>query len=1028
MQQVRDDFAMNSWLRFIRHKTASTKRLTRNGSQIYRENKYKTPGLSWRNKQFHAHSKEHISTQNKDGDARADTASLIKSSSKKLASYVDLGNGSLDMSLSNKQLYEIITMRQDDRMKQRFTNTSKLWQQQFHQNIKSIEKRQESNHMKAVAQEFDNFFKNGVISMSSIVQPLSIGDLVTIRQDDTEFYLVSDTPSDLRSNDFTFVNSNGRVLFAPSSIIKFRIPSVIPLDFHDIIKSFVMREPKTEYDPIGVPGNTHAGKDGEVDFLTSELTLRSAKTSDTDTYVVPQEARDLYAKHLVSLTINSMNRYKEYGDKLETLHRILQFTDKSIITKPRIVSIFHILHVLDTTDLPRLKSLTPEKFKQLQQTFVSKHKLDRIQEVEPSTHSISKYFALVMAIKKQNRLWKINEQNARTPVISLIVLPILNKVGKDELFLYLKQNFQTVVDNMVGRVKGIETTVDEKYYSATIDLMKDFITSNIKDFELESMVSSIIRQIALSLKLPNTYAHDYGKSKAYDILQLLEEVDYDDPALWATGLEYDKSVQSFQYFNYLHELENDNNKPETINQSLTPPDSEFCSKFSDFKFQTGDFFDQDPLKAQRTDFYHPIFCIDSPDAHEIDDGVSIHRDKDIYTVGIHIANPSSYIKPDSDISSMAFNKAFTSYFPEGPIKMLPDFISEKFGLVDEARTFTIEFDIPLGFQKMDEGDVYSFIKSNKRIKFYNAKNIPKDYTYDKVSEILKGQPDKYSNTIQLLYDVSKKLQAARISMGAKSFNYSRMKVVVNKNSNLSEGLVSDADNHQLTFNGITINLNLEKVLESHILVTELMIILNHLSSVLAQELNIPIIYRNQVMNLSPKVLKQIDQVSDSYQNMKYAFNFTNSAKLNVENVGHESLGLEAYSQITSPLRRYSDMINQWNFQSYFQNEPYIELSPLLSHLQTKELINKQLARVSERYWLGMFLKHYSKYGQIKLKVLINDLINDKYKTQIFGFDFNSFIEIDDTKPAEFKRDEIIDAIPDFRIIDFMENELLFTIK
>ena len=68
-------------------------------------------------------------------------------------------------------------------------------------------------------------------------------------------------------------------------------------------------------------------------------------------------------------------------------------------------------------------------------------------------------------------------------------------------------------------------------------------------------------------------------------------------------------------------------------------------------------YNEDPLQHLRQDMREiPIYCIDDPTAHEIDDGISIHEDQQDYIVSIHVAEPSSYIKPDSIISSLAFEK------------------------------------------------------------------------------------------------------------------------------------------------------------------------------------------------------------------------------------------------------------------------------------------------------------------------------------------------------------------------------------
>ncbi|CAH2350877.1 hypothetical protein CLIB1423_02S07162 [[Candida] railenensis] len=758
-------------------------------------------------------------------------------------------------------------------------------------------------------------------------------------------------------------------------------------------------------------------------------------------------------------------------------------------------------------------------------------------------YNISTYLTVILALRHQSRMWNLNQSNPSNPPISLTILPVHYIGNISFLIEKLKSEGLTLkfANYVVSCMNGEPKDVPE-YYSETVNLLKDYIAGNFShDAEAGTTVVSIVRKVEELAKAQNLpmnsrpeASFDYSKLRCYEILQILKSKSgvmknkedaikniWENPINWSNSLQLphqgvsnisDNNSMFYQYMddhlvgreNELHDIRELKEKKQA-NKVLEPSDlllDEELKNDSE-QFIPDCLYETDPLDSIRQDFTNvPIYCIDSETAHEIDDGISIEEVDQNYLISVHVANPTSYIKPNSSLANIAFGKGTTTYLPEGPTMMLPKFISNLAGLGDASqgnkiRTFVVQFELPksqidsyLVQKEIDANysdvNVLEVIKkhmdSSSAVKVGLASNFPQGFTYAKVNSILndeskieafKSNSLKDINHVNLfkLHGISKVLKDVRVLLGdAISFQGNSSSVSVNytkKNSDETHFKAKD-DCYEIGLFGhnaptisIDQNGNQSSDSKSQLLVSECMIGGNLSASNFASKHKIPIIYRSQYMNLHDSVAEELGRISKDkhalqqnmdVENMAKVLPFLTSARFQTESPikPHQSLGVKGYATVTSPLRRFVDMVNHWKFEDFLlskQNGKVLsrildsKLPYIGSHLQSCELINKQSQRFSLNFWVGVFLKQYdhllslNEIEPIKFKLMIQSRpINGLIRVQMLDFaNIRASIEVTPLFLKHFKEEELgagktIHGYFEFVKLDYIEHEVVLRVR
>ena len=141
-----------------------------------------------------------------------------------------------------------------------------------------------------------------------------------------------------------------------------------------------------------------------------------------------------------------------------------------------------------------------------------------------------------------------------------------------------------------------------------------------------------------------------------------------------------------------------------------------------------------------------IFTIDGADTKDIDDAISLKKHDDYYTLGVHIADVSHYVKENTGLGDDAYERGTSAYLADTVIPMLPHKLSNGICSLNEGTvrlTMSCVMDIDKN-GKITNYDIFpSYIKSRKKM------------TYDNVNEILENNhtPDGYEDYVEKLKEM-----------------------------------------------------------------------------------------------------------------------------------------------------------------------------------------------------------------------------------------------------------------------------------
>ena len=307
-----------------------------------------------------------------------------------------------------------------------------------------------------------------------------------------------------------------------------------------------------------------------------------------------------------------------------------------------------------------------------------------------------------------------------------------------------------------------------------------------------------------------------------------------------------------------------------------------------------------------------IFTIDGDDTKDIDDAISIEKIEDHYKLGVHIADVSYYVKPNSSLDSEAFDRGTSVYLADRVIPMLPHKLSNGICSLNpnvDRLAISCIMEIDSSGNVIDYDIIESVINSKIQM------------TYKKVNQILEDNitPDGYKPYIEklkLMQELAHILRKNKENRGYIDFDLEESKIIVDDS-------------------GKAIDVTLRNRGTGEKLIEDFMIVANETVAAHIYYMELPFIYRihgepneEKIANflrflniigykvngdldkITPKtmqdILKQLKDKKEFHLLSALLLRSMQKAVYDTNNIGHFGIASKCYTHFTSPIRRYPD--------------------------------------------------------------------------------------------------------------------------
>lgn len=362
----------------------------------------------------------------------------------------------------------------------------------------------------------------------------------------------------------------------------------------------------------------------------------------------------------------------------------------------------------------------------------------------------------------------------------------------------------------------------------------------------------------------------------------------------------------------------------------------------------------------------PVYCVDDASAKEIDDGISVEKagigpdGEEMYWLHMHIANPTAFFARDHPLAKMARHMGETVYMPERTYMMLPRWATQRHFSLSPNRpclTFSAKLD--------SQGNRVDY-----KIQPGIVRNVIQ-LTYDEIDEVLGAAQDQKSDEvlitvggtpprpnarrgrvsglsreevegIQAIYRLSSLRSNARRRQGGIFFNADRAKASVWQRAKQA-GLSWDHPYRKgsRTVYGDPIVQVRTSALKNWFgnkdsmattFVSEAMLLSSEIAASYCADRKIPIIFRGSERNLyastdveqplkAAVAQEMLNKGEDLPMHLGLPYvQSLGSTVLRTTPLKHNLLGMDRYAKVTSPLRRYGDMIIHWQIEAALLHE------------------------------------------------------------------------------------------------------------
>ncbi|KAL9601817.1 MAG: hypothetical protein Q9219_002307 [cf. Caloplaca sp. 3 TL-2023] len=354
-----------------------------------------------------------------------------------------------------------------------------------------------------------------------------------------------------------------------------------------------------------------------------------------------------------------------------------------------------------------------------------------------------------------------------------------------------------------------------------------------------------------------------------------------------------------------------------------------------------------------------VYCIDSADAREIDDGISLEKisgDDSAYWVHIHVANPSAFIKPDSATGRRAAERQQTIYVPEQTYPFLDPGLTQKyFSLAADRPALTFSAKVALSGEIQDISVTPGRIRNIKtvtpqqldhefglsgdsdegnRIRF-SVGHPPPSTSRSTVKDELSPSDMSELRTLQQLGLARRRMRTGPRTGAGVMQQYvgpvhppqvytQQGRITLSYDPMHGRQFIGDPaiswEAHEVDVNSV------RNVEDTSSFVGDLMILAGEIAARWCSSRNIPAPYRGTIRDpaafVAPDIYRSevIDRAKSEKGYVPRQLRRTYGLLLGESTtrshpISHAIIGTEAYVRATSPLRRYPDMLLHWQIQA-----------------------------------------------------------------------------------------------------------------
>ncbi|KAH6845216.1 RNB domain-containing protein [Chaetomium sp. MPI-CAGE-AT-0009] len=338
----------------------------------------------------------------------------------------------------------------------------------------------------------------------------------------------------------------------------------------------------------------------------------------------------------------------------------------------------------------------------------------------------------------------------------------------------------------------------------------------------------------------------------------------------------------------------------------------------------------DQLAELRQDFARStVYCIDSADTLDVDDGISLEPlGNGEYWIHIHVADPASRIPPNHEIAKQGALKAQTSYLAGFYQRMLDrDDVRDTFSLGPNQPTLTFSARVDETGRLLDSKVTPGILRDVVYITPEDVSSVVGDADPSALRpEILEGLSRSQTSELQTLSKLARAIHRIRLDNGATPAYLPKPKAVVSL-----DGVEPGATNGNSAFYGGDPYIRVVYGGQGNSLVSSLMQLAGEVGARWCYERDIPIPYRLQLLAdqnadalraftrdvFYPQLAAGKNPPAEDWHTLR---SLVGGYDISTTPASNLSMGLDLYTKVTSPLRRYPDLLVHWQIEAALREE------------------------------------------------------------------------------------------------------------